>query len=117
LLVTHPLWKEVLGGDSVLSSAPHGVLAPDVCDAAPDRSLLVELAARSVVAVPVTVRGSVVGALLVASTVENRYGEADLALVEDLARRAAQALEIARSYESEHDARTLAEAATARVAM
>lgn len=117
LLTGHPLWDAVLGGDPVLLTDPEDALAGGLAGDDHHRRLVAELGMRSVLAVPVMVRGAATGVLLMGSTEAGRYGDADVALAEDLARRAAQALEIARAYEAEHGARELAEAATARLAL
>jgi len=64
---------------------------------------------RSVITVPLTARGRVFGVMtLVFAESGRRYGPADLALAEDLARRAALAVDNARIYqERDHIARTL----------
>lgn len=70
--------------------------------------LLRALAPRSLMAVPLVARGRMVGGImLVASESGRRFGPADLALAEDLARRAALAIENARLYR--HVQRELAE--------
>ena len=50
--------------------------------------------------VPLKARGRVIGAVLFVSVSERRYGSEDLLLAEDLARRAALALDNARLYEN-----------------
>jgi PAS domain S-box-containing protein len=82
--------------------------------AAPDpeaRRLLRAVGMSSAMTVPMAVRGRRLGAItLVAGESGRRYGEKDLALCEELARRAAMALENARLYgERSHIARTLQE--------
>jgi PAS domain S-box-containing protein len=67
---------------------------------------------RSGMIVPLTARGRTLGALTFATAESGRtYGESDLALAEDLARRAAIALDNARLFEAEARAREQAEAA------
>jgi len=61
--------------------------------------LLRELGLRSVIIVPMTVRERVFGTItLVTSESDRLYGERDLALAEDVGRRAAVAIENARLY-------------------
>jgi PAS domain S-box-containing protein len=67
--------------------------------------LMRELGLASVMIVPLRARGRVLGAItLVASDPSRRYGPRDVALAEDLARRAALAIENAMLYQREHDA-------------
>jgi PAS domain S-box-containing protein len=73
--------------------------------------LLRDLGPRSTIVVPMAVRDRVVGTItLVTSASERVYGPRDLALAEDLARRAAVAIDNARLYE-----RVEAQAQAARV--
>ncbi len=99
-------------------NAPHGVarvlrtgqpeLAPDIQDAmlefiardAEHLRMLRELGMRSAMIVPLVVQGRVLGAISLVSTISGRHYTADdLALAEELARRAAVAVENARLYE------------------
>jgi PAS domain S-box-containing protein len=67
---------------------------------------------RSAMVVPLTVRGRTLGALSFATAESGRtYGSDDLALGEELARRAAVALDNARLYQAERDAHAEAQAA------
>jgi PAS domain S-box-containing protein len=67
--------------------------------------LLRRLGLSSAMIVPLKARGRVFGAItLVASDPDRHYDEDDLALVEDLARTAALAVDNARLYRREHDA-------------
>jgi PAS domain S-box-containing protein len=68
-----------------------------------------KLGFRSAMAVPLTARGRTFGAItFVAAESERRYGPADLAFAEDIAHRAAQAVDNARLFqERAHVARTL----------
>ncbi len=64
------------------------------------RSMLRTLGLKSFMIVPLTARGRMLGAIsFVAAESGRRYGEEDLELVEDLARRAALAVDNARLYE------------------
>jgi PAS domain S-box-containing protein len=70
------------------------------------------LAYRSVMIVPLAVRGETIGALTFATAESARvYGPDDVALGEELARRAADAIDHARLYEAERQARADAQAA------
>ena len=73
------------------------------------RRILEGLDLGSIVIVPLVTHGRILGALTLASDGSGRhYDEEDLALAEDLARRAAQSMDNARLYEEQsHAARTL----------
>ncbi|HEX5850883.1 MAG TPA: PAS domain S-box protein [Rubrobacter sp.] len=63
------------------------------------RELLIGLGLRSYMVVPLLARGRVLGAIsFISAESERRYGEADLRLAEELARRAAYAVDNARLY-------------------
>jgi PAS domain S-box-containing protein len=79
--------------------------------------LLRALAPVSLIVVPLVLDGGVRGAILLASSdPARRYGPAERAQAEELARRAATALENARLHAAEHEARRQAEAAAAQTA-
>ncbi|HSU14161.1 PAS domain S-box protein [Longimicrobium sp.] len=79
--------------------------------------LLAELAPVSLVIVPLVLDGAARGAIVLASAdAARRYGPADRALAEELARRAATALENARLHQAEHEARRQAERAAGQIA-
>jgi PAS domain S-box-containing protein len=64
-----------------------------------------ELGLRSVMIVPLRARGRVFGAItFVVSSADRRYNDADLDLAEDLARRAALAVDNAMLFHREHEA-------------
>ena len=64
------------------------------------RELLIGLGLRSYMVVPLLTQGRVLGAIsFVSAESGRRYGEADLRLAEELARRAAYAVDNARLYE------------------
>lgn len=75
------------------------------------RELLIELGVRSTLCVPLIARGRPLGTIALISAQPGRYSTADLPIVEDVARRAAQAVDNARLYEAERAARAEAEAA------
>ena len=100
------------------------VLVPEMTDslleeAARDeehRELLLGLGLKSYMAVPLMVRGRTLGIITLASDRSGRrYGEADLELAEDLARRAAGAVDNARLYEEAQ--REISEREEAEVAL
>ncbi len=70
------------------------------------KRMISELEMRSAMIVPLLARGRRIGAITFASAESNRrYDEADLVLAEDLARRAALAVDNARLYRRAEDAR------------
>lgn len=74
--------------------------------------LLHELGLKSCILSPLVARGQILGAIaFVTAESERRYGEADLALAEDISHRIAIAIENAHLYEAERTARSAAEAA------
>ena len=67
-----------------------------------------ELGLRSAMIVPLRARGRVFGAItFVVSSPDQRYGQADVELAEDLARRAALAVDNAMLFHREHEAAVL----------
>ncbi len=79
--------------------------------------ILRDLNLRSAMAVPLVARGRVLGLMLfVWAESGYRYDEQDLTLAEELARRAAIALDNVRLYEAEQLARRVAEKTTKRIA-
>jgi PAS domain S-box-containing protein len=67
--------------------------------------LMRELGLKSGMVVPLKARGRVLGGMtLVASSEGRRFGDADLRLAEDLARRAAMAIDNSMLYHREHEA-------------
>jgi signal transduction histidine kinase len=64
----------------------------------PQREFVRSLGTRSVLCAPLTIRGQTIGALTVASHQPHRYSGDDLKLLEDLAHRAALAVDNARAY-------------------
>ena len=114
--------------------APHGVprvlrtaepeLIPEITDAmlvasahdAEHLRILRELGLRSLIVVPLLARGRLLGAIsLAAAESGRRFTPAELALAEELARRAASAVENARLYRETEEAQAEMEAANARL--
>ncbi len=91
------------GQPELIREIPEAMLA----EAAEDETHLELIAALGIVSamiVPLTVRGRTVGAItLVAAESGQRYGSDDLAFAQDLATRAALALDNARLYEEQRD--------------
>jgi PAS domain S-box-containing protein len=79
--------------------------------------LVKELGFQSYMCVALTARGRTLGTITLVSTdPERRFGQAEVELAEDLARRAALAVDNARLYEAEARARARAEDAGERLA-
>jgi PAS domain S-box-containing protein len=98
-----PVARVLKTGRPELVAEVTDALAEKIADDAEHRRLLRELDPKSYVVVPLTVRGATVGALaFFVSLSGRRYEPADLDLAEDLARRAAVAIDNARLY---HEAR------------
>ena len=107
-----PCRAQASSGVSAALSTGRSQLIPDVPawlagQATPDEELLTlsrVLGVRSSIVAPLAHRGRVFGALTLATAQSGRqYSEEDLAVAEDLARRAALAIENARLYSAEHD--------------
>ncbi|MDQ3842189.1 MAG: PAS domain S-box protein, partial [Actinomycetota bacterium] len=96
------------GRPELVPEIPESLLDESVRDAE-HRRILEELGLRSYVIVPLVARGRTLGAItLVAAESGRRYGTADLELAEELARRAALAVDNARLYRGRSEiARTL----------
>jgi PAS domain S-box-containing protein len=94
------------------------IVVPDITDAnlsafardAKHLEMLRTIGMKSYLAVPMRVRGRILGSItfLMAES-SHRYGAADLPLVEDLAHRAALAIDNARLYRETQQARRIAE--------
>jgi PAS domain S-box-containing protein len=100
-----PLWDEPYGAALVLRTGQAQrtpQVGPEHLDAvskSPEhRQLLGALAPRSALQVPLTARGRSLGVWSFNSCSDRRYGDGDLALAEELARRAALAIDNARLY-------------------
>jgi PAS domain S-box-containing protein len=72
----------------------------DVSQDEEHRAVLRDLAPTSLLSIPLAVRGAVFGVIVLARTHEAAYDRDDLALGEELARRAAQAVDSARLYQA-----------------
>ena len=87
------------GEPETMAEIPEGLVEQAARDEE-HRELLRKLNLRSYMVVPLVARGRILGAIsLVSAESGRRYGEADLQLAEELARRAAFAVENARLYE------------------
>ncbi|HUR70152.1 MAG TPA: GAF domain-containing protein [Candidatus Thermoplasmatota archaeon] len=91
------------GKPEVLENVPDAMLATLVHD--PEtRRIMRELGVVSQVALPLVARGRTLGAIALSSATHRRLAPADLHLVEELARRAAFAVDNARLYHEVEDA-------------
>lgn len=99
------------GQSRLFGPVPDALLVRDARD--PDHArLLRELRLDSWIHVSLTVRGETIGSLRLATSESGRrYGDVDLALAEDLARRISAALDNARLYEAIQSERTALEEA------
>ncbi|MBI4496774.1 MAG: PAS domain S-box protein, partial [Chloroflexi bacterium] len=125
----HPVTQVLTTGRPLLYPAvPEAVLETIAQDAA-YRAMIRAVGIGSVSIVPLQARGRTLGTLTLVSAAPGRYGPADLALAEELARRAALAIDNARLYRAAEDQRrrlegvleqspagiTIADATTGRV--
>ena len=102
-------------GEPVLHAQISDDVLASVASTAEHLRILRALDERSAMVVPLNARGRTLGAIMVVAGSNRRpYDAADLPLAEDLARRAALALDNARLYEAQRVARVEAEAAEAR---
>jgi PAS domain S-box-containing protein len=121
----YPLnWDAPTGVPNVLRSG-QSELYPEISEAmievstanAEQRQLLNKLALKSAMVVPMITRGRTLGAItFISAESGRRYDEIDLALAEELGRRAATAIDNAHSYRAEQEARRVAEFTTKRIA-
>ncbi len=97
----HPIWRVLRTGRACLSSQPNdawlGSSSRQLC-------LLETLAPRSYLCVPLLAGDRVLGTILLLSSEPDRYKEEELALGEELGRRAGVALDNARLYQELQDA-------------
>jgi GAF domain-containing protein/anti-sigma regulatory factor (Ser/Thr protein kinase) len=134
---TLPQWRQVLGRVYTNSARPgprrqalatgRGQLIADTDDAywrdvAADEEhaqQLIGLGITSLIAAPLTARGRTIGVMTVAFVRESgrRYRAEDIPVVEDLARRSALAVDNARLYQAEREARAASDAARHRLAV
>ncbi|HEX7091924.1 MAG TPA: ATP-binding protein [Longimicrobiales bacterium] len=95
----HPVWKVLDTGEAVLLDEVGPPLLEEIARDEEHLRLLHEMGPRTVLAVPLAARGHLLGAMLFFSRTPRRYRDpADVALAEDLGRRAALALDNARLY-------------------
>jgi signal transduction histidine kinase/DNA-binding response OmpR family regulator len=102
---THPEMRALRGAKcTMLEEITAGDLETMISDPR-HREIVDELGPRSVIAVPLEVEGHVVGVLMLVQTESGRrFGGTDMALAEELARRASIALEHARHNHAAQEA-------------
>jgi signal transduction histidine kinase/CheY-like chemotaxis protein len=109
----HTHAEVVRTGKSLLVEAQRPGFFEDIARTPEQLALLRRLGARSWMGVPLQIKGSMFGTITLAwSDSDRHYRPSDLLLAEDLARRAAAAIDNARLYDLSKEARTAAEAAT-----
>ena len=104
-----PAARVLRGGELVLEPHVSEERLRAVCVDEEHFRLVWALGIRSLLAVPLVVRGSVLGAISFVSATPERYGPAELALARELARRAAIAIDNARLYQRAEQAIRLRE--------
>jgi signal transduction histidine kinase/ActR/RegA family two-component response regulator len=106
--------KEVMRqGSPVIMSAADPALIASLAQSAEHLAMLQAIGSRSWMIVPLGVQGFVFGAItFVYSDSGRSYGPADLTLAQELARRAAVAVDNARLYQRSQEERARVEAAT-----
>jgi PAS domain S-box-containing protein len=109
---TSPVAKALRSGEPILIPEVRPGEFEPLAENADHRQALEALAPRSLMIAPIVARGRALGALtFVAAESNRRFGRSDLGLAEDVARRAALAVENARLYKASQEARQAAEAA------
>ncbi|HEX7125295.1 MAG TPA: ATP-binding protein [Thermodesulfobacteriota bacterium] len=100
----HPIPEAIRSGRPEVLADAQGVLPARVGHEPRQLEVLEALRLRQLMVVPLVARNRTLGAITFASTSSARYDDADLALAEDLARRAALAADNARLYEEAQEA-------------
>lgn len=112
-----PVARVLRTGESIIAEGAGDELPGEIAQDAEHLRLLRELGPRAFLAVPMRARGRTLGALLcVATRPERRYTPADLHLAEELALRAALAIDNTNLYRATEQARDDAERAAGRIA-
>jgi signal transduction histidine kinase len=108
----NPLWQKLLKGQSILYPELTESHMVTMAQDNEHLQLLKSLGRRSVMIVPIQSRQQVLGVISFASSEsKRRYNPTDLALAEDIARRAATAIDNARLYRDSEAARNAAQEA------
>jgi len=109
---TSPEGKVLRSGEPVIIPEVRPADLEAIAQDGDHRRALEALGPRSLMVAPITARGRNLGALtFIAAESDRRFGRSDLGLAEDVARRAALAVENARLYKVSQEARQAAEAA------
>jgi signal transduction histidine kinase len=109
---SHPVAVALRTGESQLASEVDEAWLGSIASNTAHRDLLRRLAPRSFMAVPLVARGRTLGVVsLFSIDSERRYGPADVAFAEDLAQRAAFAVDNARLFREAQQAIRQAQAA------
>lgn len=111
-----PLWQSLRTGEPFLCSDVTPDLLRRLSRSPEHLSTLQELNPRSYIVVPIRLQGRTLGGItLMTAESGRRYGPADLRLAEELASRAAIAVQNSRLYEEAQTRRAEAEAAAAQL--
>jgi PAS domain S-box-containing protein len=103
-----PLIKVLSTGRAELAAEIPDSLVESVARDGEHLRMIKELGLRSLIIVPMVARGRTIGAITLASSESGRvYGAGDLALAEDLAQRAAMAIDNSRLYQESQQASRL----------
>lgn len=95
----HPMYSALREGRTFLAQEMNDEVITSITVTDQHREYLRRLAPRSLMAVPISNGGVVLGSIIFSSTgPDRRYGAEDLALAEEFAQRAALALHTAQSY-------------------
>jgi signal transduction histidine kinase len=94
----HPAARSLRSGEPVLIPDADDERMRSHCEGEEHFDLVRALGTRSVVAVPLVARGQTLGVFTIASATPGRYGQADLELAQEVARRATSAIDNARLY-------------------
>lgn len=97
--MAHPLRRALIDGESTLTPVVDDAMIAAIQIDEEHGRILRQIQPRSVIAVPLKVSGKIIGVLaMYTSESGRRYGPEDLALAEEVARRAALAVDNARLY-------------------
>ncbi|WGV23197.1 PAS domain S-box protein [Halotia branconii] len=111
----HPLMQQVRQGQSVFYPEFPDTILAEIAQDQTHLQLLQNLGIQSVMMIPLRSRGQVFGAIsFVMADSGRHYEQANLGLAEDIARRAATAIDNARLYQETQQARQTAEKAVSR---